>query len=172
MKQTFFMITLFAFVASADLCLPAYSSQDEPNTIQIRIGEFYLKPEIVQLKAGQAVNIRLVNEGKLEHEFMVGQGVKMEEGEHEHSKTTHEIHWAMSRRFERDFFEGIDVAVQTENGANFMKVPGHGTMVTLKPQGKATLKFKVPTYRKGEWIMACFMPGHYEAKMSGKVIVK
>lgn len=107
----------------------------------------------------------MVNEGKLEHEFMVGRGVMTEQGKHE-------MHGEMSKRFEKNFFDGIEVVAQTNNGAEFMSVPGHGTMVALKPQGKATLTFKVPTDRKGEWIMACFMLGHYEAMMKGKVIVK
>lgn len=44
-------------------------------------------------------------------------------------------------------------------------------MVMLKPEGKATLTFKIPSDRKGEWEMACFVPGHYEAKMKGKIII-
>lgn len=191
MKQTFFMLTLFGFVASALFVRTAYSSQGESNTIQIRIGEFYFKPEIVQLKAGQAVKIELVNEGKIEHEFMVGRGVKMEKGEaheemempsegkqetpdleYEHHGGMHKAQVGMSRGFEKDFFEGIEVVARTESGAEFMKVPGHGTLVALKPQAKATLTFKVPTDRRGEWIMACFMLGHYESNMKGKVIVK
>jgi uncharacterized cupredoxin-like copper-binding protein len=182
MKRTFFILTLF--VASAPFALTVYSSQDASNTVQIKVGEFYFKPETVQLKAGQEVKIELVNEGKIEHEFMVGRGVKTEQGEHEmheamhnaseyeHSEGMHEMHGEMSKRFEKNFFDGIDVVAQTKNGAEFMRVPGHGTMVGLKPQGKATLTFKVPTDRKGEWMMACFMPGHYEAMMKGKVIVK
>lgn len=184
MKRTFFFLALF--IASALFVLTAYSSQDKPNTVQIRIGDFYIKPETVELKAGQEVKIELVNEGKIEHEFMVGQGIKIEEsehemrqtthntseGEHEHSKEMHEMHGGMSSRFERDFFEGIEISAQPEGGANFTRVPRHGTMVALKLQSKATLTFKVQTDRKGEWITACFMPGHYEAKMKGKVIVE
>jgi uncharacterized cupredoxin-like copper-binding protein len=189
MKRAFFILTLF--VVSALLALTVYSSQDAANTIQIKVGDFYFKPETVQLKAGLEVKIELANEGKLEHEFMVGRGVKMEKGEAhgemempgggeqetpelecEPHDGMHEARVEISRGFEKDFFEGIEVVVHTENGAEFMRVPGHGTMVTLKPQGKAMLTFKVPTDRKGEWIVACFMPGHYERKMKGTVIVK
>ncbi|MBI2486775.1 MAG: hypothetical protein HYW01_07430 [Deltaproteobacteria bacterium] len=82
----------------------------------------------------------------------------------------HSAHTGMSKSFEKDFFEGIKVAY-TEEGGKFMKIPGHGTMVTLKPGGRATLTFTPPTDRKGEWITACFVPGHYEAKMKEKVII-
>lgn len=169
------------------------SSQAELNTVQIKIGDLYFKPQTVELKAGQEVKIELVNEGKIEHEFMVGRGVKTEkdvnnthhhkmheseeketsESEHKHQNHlgTHGLHPGMSATFENDFFEGIDISVKTENGAEFMRVPGHGTMVTLKPDSKAILNFKVPTNRKGEWEVACFVPGHYEADMKGKVII-
>jgi uncharacterized cupredoxin-like copper-binding protein len=163
MKRAFFILTLF--VASTVFELTVYSSQDASNTVQIKVGDFYFKPGTVQLKAGQEVTIELVNEGKLEHEFMVGRDVMTEQGKHE-------MHGEMSKRFEKNFFDGIELVAQNNNGAEFMSVPGHGAMVALKPQGKATLTFKVPTDRKGEWIMACFMLGHYEAMMKGKVIVK
>lgn len=138
------------------------------------------------LKAGQEAKIELINEGKIEHEFMVGRGVKMEEDEnethegmhealeveHEHHEGLHEAQVGKSKRFEKDFFEGIEVVAQTENGAKFMDIPGHGTMVTLEPEDKATLTFKVPTDRKGEWEMACFVLGHYEADMNTRGMPK
>jgi len=80
-------------------------------------------------------------------------------------------HIGMSRGFEKDFFEGVKIVAETGDGAELTRVPGHGTMVTHKPEGKATLTFKVPADRKGEWQMACFVPGRYEAKMKGKVII-
>jgi uncharacterized cupredoxin-like copper-binding protein len=189
MRRTLIVLVLLGL--SALFLSIACSRQSESNTVEIRLGEFSFKPETVQLKAGQKVKIELINEGKTEHEFMVGRGVKEEgegeahegmhdkkeqqvssEMEHKHHEEMHEANMEMSKRFERNFFEGIDVLAQTQNGAEFMKVPGHGTMVALKPQSKATLTFKIPADRKGKWEMACFVPGHYEAKMKGEIIVK
>ncbi len=189
MRRTLIVLVLLG--VSALFMLITCSRQTESNAVKIRISEFSFKPETVQLKAGQGVKIELVNEGKIDHEFMVGRGVKMEEGEahegmsklseekqetpeleHEHHEGMREAQGGMSRGFEKDFFEGIDVVAQTEDGAEFMKVSDHGTMVALKPQSKVTLTFKVPTNRKGDWEMACFVPGHYEAKMKGKIIIK
>ncbi len=172
MKKALLLITLLPVCV---LLLPiAISSQEKSNTVRIRIGDLYFKPETIILKGGQEVRIELINEGKIEHEFMVGRGVKMEEDEnethegmhealeveHEHHEGLHEAPAGKSKRFEKDFFEGIKVVAQTENGAKFMDIPGHGTMVTLEPEAKATLTFEVPTDRKGEWEMACFVPGH------------
>ena len=191
MKKALILMTLLpAYVL---LVLIANSCQPESNTVKIIIGDLYFDPETIQLKADQEVKIELINEGKIEHEFMVGHGVKMEqenddtneemhennEAKQQNSEVEHGIHEKMhhehagiSGGFKKDFFEVIKVLAQTELGAEFMEVPGHGTMVTLKPESKAILTFKVPNDRKGEWEMACFVPGHYEAKMKGKIIVK
>lgn len=191
MKRFLFWIILLP--VSFLLLLTACKHQEESNTIHILTGDFYFKPATIELKAGQEVMIELANEGNIEHEFMVGRGVKMagdkdesheemdEAGEvehetseagHEHHEGMHSAHSGASRGFDEDFFEGIDVKAETENGAEFMRMPGHGTMVLLKPHGKAIISFTVPTDRIGEWEMACFIPGHYEAMMRGKVIVK
>src|SRR3972149_6920555 len=159
MKKAFFLMTLLG--VSALLVQISNSSQTDSNTIQIIIGDFYFKPKTIQLRAGQQVKIELINEEKQE----------TSKGEHEHQGETH-AHSGMSKGFEKDFFEGVEVAVQTEKGSDFMKAPSHGNMVTLKPEGEAALTFKIPTDRKGEWQMACFVPGHYEAKMKGKIIIK
>lgn len=179
-------LSLIALLQTCVLVLSiATSSQAKSNIVRITIGDMYFKPDTIQLKVGQDVEIKLVNQGKLEHEFMVGRAVKMEEDEyetheeipeavnvkHEHHEGLHEANAGMSRGFETDFFEGIEVVIRTENGAEFMNVPGHGTMVKLKPEGKAILSFKVPTDHKGEWEMACFVDGHYEAGMKGLITI-
>ena len=201
MKKGIYITILLA--VSILFFITACKREAEPNIIQIATGDFYFKPATIELKAGQEVKIELVNEGNIEHEFMVGRGVKAEDshvhGEmhegmeentetsemgHEHNGEMHQpegmqdmqgmnnAHAGMSRGFDQDFFEGINVAAETENGAEFMRMPGHGTMVLLKPHGKAIITFNVPTDRIGEWEMACFIPGHYEAMMRGKIIVK
>ncbi len=141
------------------LLLAACAPQATPkaSTVQVKMGEFYFKPETIQLKAGQQVKIELVNEGKVEHEFMIGREVKMHEGKPE--------------TFEKDFFAGIEVT-HTEEEGKFMNEPGHGTEVELEEGGKAALTFIVPADRKGEWEIGCFVPGHYEAGMKGKLVVE
>ncbi len=179
MSRTFLLTLLVLYALLTPITRLARA---ESNTIQITVGEFYFRPQTIQIKVGQEVNISLINEGKIEHEFMIGRGVEegkshMEmsnehEREYSHLEKADNLHSEVSKRFEKDFFEGIEVVAQTEGGAEFMSVPGHGTMVRLKPESKATITFTVPTDRKGRWQMACFLPGHYESKMKGEVIVK
>jgi len=92
-------------------------------------------------------------------------------GEHEvdiEQKETVHIHTAI---FEKDFFNGIEVASTTDK-AKFISDPDHGTMLILEPGGTATLSFNIPDDYKGEWVVGCFIPGHYEANMRGKVIIE
>ncbi len=183
MKKTLFVAVLFA--VSAIYLQIGWSNQAEPDIVQVQIGDLYFKPESIQLRAGHKVEIELINKGKIEHEFMVGRGVEEDneseshmempdedKGKYEHHEGVHNTHSEMSKRFEKDFFEGVEVVAQTENGAEFMKVPGHGTMVRLKPESRATITFTVPVDHKGKWQMACFVPGHYEANMKGEIIIK
>lgn len=185
MKKALFVAILFA--VSAIYLQIGWSNQAEPYIVRVQIGDLYFKPEFIQLKAGHKVKIELINKGKIEHEFMIGRGVEEDneskshmemempnedEGEHEHHEGAQNPHSEMSKRFAKDFFGGVEVAAQTENGAEFMKVPGHGTMVRLKPESKAAITFTVSVDRKGKWQMACFVPGHYEANMKGEIIIK
>jgi uncharacterized cupredoxin-like copper-binding protein len=180
-----FILMGFLFVSSS--C----SKQKESNTIRIEMGDFYFKPETIRLKAGQQINLELINLGKLEHEFMVGRKVEKEQNinnkEMNHNHTSKEEasnneqnHNEVSEQnekthlhtasFETNFFDGINVVPTIKRG-KFIKMPGHGTMLILEPKGTATMSFYVSPDYKGEWEIACFIPGHYEAKMMGKIIV-
>jgi len=70
------------------IALTSYSNQEDSNTIRIEMGDFYFKPDTIQLKQYQQVIIEFVNVGKLEHEFMVGRLIKTEKDQG-HKKTNH-----------------------------------------------------------------------------------
>lgn len=125
-------------------------------SVRITMGEFYFRPDTVTLKAGQEVTIELVNEGAVEHEFMVGREVHFEDGRPEGYKD--------------DFFRGIDVRYVLDK-AKFEREPEHGTEVEVEPGGKAVLTFAVPQDRVGQWEFGCFVSGHYEAGMKGRLVV-
>jgi len=127
------------------------------TVITVELGEFYFKPSRLELPAGQTVTLQLINNGKVEHEFMVGREVKEHEGE--------------MHGFHQDFFAGIEVTYTVEKG-EVEREEEHGFEVELEPGGKAILTFTVPSDRTGEWEMACFVPGHYEAGMKGTLLVR
>jgi len=193
MKRTNFLVLALLFIFLPIAC----TGKPDINTIKVEMGDFYFKPETIHLKSGQYVKIEIINEGKLEHEFMAGRMLTLEgevekqempEGEHKHQEEIHEKHekkhglegktqvrnnltHVHSATFENDFFEGVEVSLTLERG-KFIKVAGRGTMLILEPGGNATLSFLVPDDSKGEWETACFIPGHYEANMRGKIVVE
>lgn len=130
---------------------------DPSRTPTVEMGEFYFKPDRLELPAGQTVELQLVNKGTVEHEFMVGREVEKPEGR--------------AHGFHVDFFAGIDVTWTVEKG-KVERDPMDGLEVVLEPGGKATLTFTVPADRTGEWEFACFVPGHYEAGQKGTLVVR
>jgi len=191
---TFVLLLLTLFIFNS------FSNQNISNTIRIEVNDFYFKPENIRIKSGQKVEIELVNKGKLEHEFMVGRLIKTEKDqehnksnhtqnskkeatdiEHNHQKDMHGEHdidieqketiHIHTASFEKDFFNGIEVTSITDKG-KFIRDSEHGTMLILEPGGTATLSFNIPDDYKGEWVVACFIPGHYEANMRGKIIIE
>jgi uncharacterized cupredoxin-like copper-binding protein len=143
-----------ALVLRPALAVPVATSPG--GTVRITMGEFYFRPDTVTLKAGQEVTIELVNQGSVEHEFMVGRDVHREDSRPE--------------GYMHDFFQGLNVRY-TLDKAEFEQKPEHGTGVEVEPGGRATLTFTVPSDRVGEWEMGCFVPGHYEAGMKGRLVV-
>jgi len=136
-------------------CQPAQPAS--PTVVQIQMGDFYFKPDTVRLKAGQQARIEIVNEGKLEHELMVGREAGVKEGKAE--------------PYKKDFFEKVQVSHVVEKG-EWESASGEPAHVKLEAGGKATLTFTVPADRKGEWEIGCFVPGHFEAGMKGKLVVE
>ncbi len=150
-----FLILLSGFALALSACAAPAASTN--STITVELGDFYFKPTRLELPAGQTVTLQLVNQGKVEHEFMVGQEVEQHEGKPE--------------GFEHDFFADVKVTYTVEKG-KVEQEEEHGFEVELEPGGKATLTFTVPADRKGEWEIGCFVPGHYEAGMKGTLIVR
>ncbi len=135
----------------------ACASQGSHHQFKVRLGEFYFKPDAIQVKVDQTLSLELTNEGKAPHEFMLGHAMQLEDGKPEH--------------YEHDFFNGVAFQF-AGNRARLEKEEGHGTMVLLEPGGRAVLTFSVPPGKLGEWEVGCFRPGHYEAGMRGRFIVK
>jgi uncharacterized cupredoxin-like copper-binding protein len=91
-----------------------------------------------------------------------------EQEEHVEQNEPSHMHTAS---FEKDFFNEINI-VSTQDKGKLISSPDHGTMLILEPGGSASLSFEVPDSSKGEWDIACFLPGHYEANMRGKIIIE
>ena len=83
-------------------------------------------------------------------------------GDHDHADATDDDH------ADAEPHEHADDAAPHEHGAD----DGHGTMVLLEDgDGRMTMTFTLPTDRRGEWEMACFITRHYERGMHGILTV-
>lgn len=141
--------------------------------VDIKLTDFAFSPGVVRLQTGREVSFALTNDGKIEHEFMVGR------------------QRASMGGYEQDLFAGVHVRASGEGYA--LETPGeaagqsesHGTMelerganmahggteLLLRPGGRAIATFTIPAEKAGEWEIGCFLPGHYEAGMKGVLIV-
>lgn len=97
----------------------------------------------IELPAGERIMVRLVNEGAAAHEIHFGRDADLEE-----------------RLYREDL-----LGTEGEHGA-------HGFMaVVLQPGESSSLLFVIPETKRGEWEIACFMPGHYEGGQHAPLIV-
>ena len=95
-------------------------------------------PSVWNAQAGEAIRILLVNNGKVDHELVIGT--------------------------EKDI-----VAHAKEMASPGAKGHHHTNAISAKPGQQAELMW---TFKKpGQYAMACFEPGHYEAGMKGVIHV-
>ena len=133
---------------------PAAKQPSQPP-IQVKLSEFAFQPNQIRVKAGETVQLELINDGKNEHEFMVGRTVDMHEGE--------------PNGYQKDFFDRVKA---TSDKVKFVKEHGHGSMLKLPVGARTTLTFTAPADTTGEWEVGCFVIGHYPSGMKGTLIVE
>lgn len=150
--QIFGLAALVVFLALGGA---AWGASEQKVTVTMT--EMRFAPAKVTLKAGTTVEIKLVNKGKVKHEFMVYALPKAgttREGLHEWAEGT-------------SYFKGVEVKV--EGGG--IEVEGKDIFEIEVAAGKsAEVKF-TPT-RKGTFEIGCLIEGHYEAGMKGSLTVK
>lgn len=95
MKRNAFLMLLLAMLP---LVLPSCArvvaaGPDSSGEIEIVLSDYQFEPEVIRLKVGQTVHLKLRNEGDKMHEFMAGRDVQ--------------IHGNFTEGFGEDFFAGI-----------------------------------------------------------------
>lgn len=118
------------------------------RTIDIEMREFSFSPSTIRLAPGERVTFRLKNSGTVEHDFMAGRDPVVGKG------------------YGRDW---LATAKAEQDGAHDMGHAGEGARVAAKRS--ATMSVLVPA-EKGEFEFGCFVPGHYETGMRGKLVVE
>lgn len=159
MKRTLLLLPIALLVAIASAC----SSSPPPAEFTVEMTEFAFTPNEFEVRVGQEVTFHLVNNGALEHEFMVGRETMMMDG--------------MPGGFEHNMFEGEEPMVMGGDEDHDMEEMGgmdHGFMVAVPKGGEeATLTFTVTEDMVGEWEIGCFTDGgsHFNQGMHGTLTV-
>jgi len=114
--------------------------------IAITMTEFAFEPAAVTVSAGETIRFILTNDGVIEHEFRV----TTEHAAQEHIEAGHEGH--------------DDEAATSEHG--------HEEILLLVQPGE-TAEIIATFHDAGEFdVIACLLPGHYEAGMLAGVTVE
>lgn len=132
---------------------------DQPRRIDVEMkGVMKFTPTAITLRAGERVVISLRNNDSVEHEFMAGRGGQAGVG------------------YKEDLFSGIkpeivsptkhDEGGHSSSGGDHAKSVG----IRLGPGETGTLSFVVPN-KVGDHEFGCFVAGHYESAMKGKLTI-
>jgi uncharacterized cupredoxin-like copper-binding protein len=158
-KRTLILSTF----ALAAFFFSACSGSAPPVEFTVEMTEFVYTPDTFEVRVGQEVTFHLINNGALEHEFMVGQNVAMMDG--------------MPGGYEHNMFEGEEpmvVGAGAGHQMEGMEDADHGFMVAVPKGGEeTTLTFTVTEDMVGEWEVGCFTDGgsHYNQGMHGTLTV-
>lgn len=113
------------------------------RTVEVVLGDMYYRPASLEVQAGETVRFILKNEGKLPHEFSLGDAAS--HAEHQRQML------AMQQMGHSMLHEDASTA-------------------SVEPGGQAEL---IWTFSEtGELQFACNIPGHYQAGMVGELRVK
>jgi uncharacterized cupredoxin-like copper-binding protein len=130
------------------------------RTVEVVLKDIAFEPKRLQAKAGETVRFVLINEGKLPHEFNLG------------DKAMHAEHQKQMIAMQDKLFtagmhhEGMD------HGQMGHADHGHdaGNTVLVQPGQRAELTW---TFRQSAPIeFACNVPGHYQAGMVGPLTIE
>ncbi|MGF6393652.1 cupredoxin domain-containing protein [Pseudomonas plecoglossicida] len=169
---------LFVAATLALASLPAFASEagtfafGEPasaakatRTVEVVLKDIAFEPKSLQVKAGETVRFVLINQGKLPHEFNLGDKAMHAEHQKEMVAMQGQIFTAGMNHESMD--HGQMNHGQMSHGAH-----GHdaGNTVLVSPGQRAELTW---TFRKSAPIeFACNVPGHYQAGMVGPLTIE
>lgn len=125
--------------------------------VTVTMTEMSFAPAKVTLKAGTTVEFKLVNKGRVKHEFMVYELPKKSLSAEERHK------WAVAN----SYFKGL--VVKVEGGG--IEVEGRDIFEVEVGRGKSAEVRFMPV-KKGTFEIGCLIEGHYEAGMKGSLTVK
>lgn len=153
-------LIILPILALTVVLLSACAGSPQPVEFTVEMSEFAFSPNTFEVQVGQEVTFHLVNNGALEHEFMLGRETMMMDG--------------MPGGYEHNMFEGEEPEVMGGEAHHEMGDMDHGFMVSIPRGGEdASLSFTVTEDMVGEWEIGCFLDGgsHYQQGMHATLTV-
>ncbi len=141
------LASLISLAMIVTACGQSATSTSDGRTIEIEMRDFAFSPETLTLRAGEKVTLAFKNVGKLEHEFMAGNEP------------------AIGRGYLKDWLAGARIDASAEHGMDHQ-----GAGVRVAPNATTTVTFVVPS-QGGVFEFGCFVSGHYEFGMRGRLVV-
>ncbi|MFJ4440545.1 plastocyanin/azurin family copper-binding protein [Pseudomonas sp. NPDC089422] len=137
------------------------------RTVEVVLKDIAFEPKNLKVKAGETVRFVLINEGKLPHEFNLGDKAMHAEHQKQMIAMQGMMHNAAMQH------EGMDHSQMGHASAMPMDHGAHhngGNTVLVQPGQRAELTW---TFRKSAPIeFACNVPGHYQAGMVGELTIE
>lgn len=162
------------FSAANALASPGYNndsigqpggSQAVDRTIEVRMGDIFFEPKVMEIKAGETVRFVLQNEGSLLHEFNLGNAAS---------------HAAHQKEMAAMFQNGTLSPTAAHEMSNMdhamggMKMAGmehdDPNSVLVGPGAREELIWTF--FETTDLEFACNVPGHYQSGMVGKMRVR
>ncbi|MEA3233737.1 cupredoxin family protein [Pseudomonas mosselii] len=168
---------LFIAAALALVSLPSFADNGKPfafgepaeaakatRTIEVVLKDIAFEPKSIKVKAGETVRFVLVNEGKLPHEFNLGDKAM-------HAEHQKEMIAMQGKMFTAGMnHEGMDHGQMDHGQMGAGRGHAGGNTVLVQPGQRAELTW---TFRKSAPIeFACNVPGHYQAGMVGPLTIE
>jgi uncharacterized cupredoxin-like copper-binding protein len=136
------------------------------RTVEVVLKDIAFEPKSLEVKAGETVRFVLINEGKLPHEFNLGDKAMHAEHQKEMIAMQGKLFTA-GMNHEGMHHEGMDHG-QMNHGEGHGHGGGNTVLVPAGQRGELTW-----TFRKSAPIeFACNVPGHYQAGMVGPLTIE
>lgn len=138
------------------------------RTVEVLLKDIAFEPKSLHVKAGETVRFVLINEGKLPHEFNLGDKAMHAEHQKEMVAMQGKMFTAGMNHEGMDHGQMMNHGQQMDHGAGHAH--GGGNTVLVMPGQRAELTW---TFRKSAPIeFACNVPGHYQAGMVGALTIE
>ncbi|MBM4421421.1 MAG: hypothetical protein FJ034_07575 [Chloroflexi bacterium] len=140
-------------IPAAALAVLVAACAPPARTLEVEMRDLAFAPDTITLTRGERILIRFRNTAAVQHEFMAGRDPRSDGG------------------YKNDLFQGVQVRVQGGAHGDGHAESHGGFGLVLGAGRNGGIEFTVPD-RPGKYEIGCFEPGHYDAGMRGRLVVR